>query len=764
MKFRGVLKKILLGVIVFFTIVAESQQISTTYAATLPFYNITTNTGENYTGKQVIYTYNGRQLPLTYPGILVNGTALADCEELFAKELGLQVTISDKTILITDGTTLVQLTLGSKTALVNGLPQTMNVMPVQILFNDSIKYYVPTRFIAETFGFSYVWVSSTSTVKITKTLYLSVNNNNMTYNGAFYSACYEDQRIPLELPVLYYDGAVYAPAKKIFEAAGCIYEESDSTIVITRGDIALRLETNNKTSYINGKKIIMGNAPVQITDSEKQSSYYYVPLEFTAEMLGFQLTYREAEHCYVLEETETTGRSELHPFLQNTSVSSETLVPVFDISNKIDCFEWSEDETVDKQEKRTYLTKILAYSPAQNIEVLELHGVKKADINSFMDNGLIVLELASVLTNMDIQYYPYSNDSNLVYALLTGLSDNTKLMIMPAVEVQWFLTENSDCVQLYIITADMSAEHLFSSSTNAELNSAYPDDKLIIPLPEMIETAQIQDKDNYLEKNFQIMLPGNHEEFYRNNNMQNPFYLVNDCSVDYNIYTDTTTLTISTKAICGYRYTVQEGYLEITVARPSDLYSKIIVLDAGHGGTDPGASKGGYDEKDLNFTILNTYTKNRFADSDIKVYFTRETDVLIDLYDRAAFASEVGADMFLSLHMNANNSSSVSGTEIFYSSHNTSVSESGLTSTRLAKALADNISAAMNTKNRGVSNSEFVVVKYNTVPAVLIELGFMTNKSELAKLTDSNYQQKAADAIYWSVVEMFELFPTGRNK
>lgn len=760
MKYKSLLRKILICVIFFAVLFAESRQVQDVYAATLRFYNLTAGTTENYTGKQVVYTYNGRELPLTYPGILVSGTALADCEELFVRELGLQVTISGDTIIFTDGTTILQLTIGSKSAIVNGEAQTINVAPIQLLFDDTVKNYVPTRFVAEAFGFSYVWVSSTSTVKITKTLYLTVNDKNITYNSAFYSASYEDQIIPLELPILYYNGTIYAPARKIFETAGCIYEESGSDILITKGDISLALEVNNVNSFVNKHKIILGVAPVQIADRMNGTSYTYVPLEFAAEMLGFELTYLESEHRYVLVETEATGRSELHPALKNNTNSSETVIPLINSSNRTDCFEWTEDETADKQAERTYLTKVSAYTLEENIEVLELYGIKKADIIDFMDNGQIVLELSSVLTNMDIQYYPYSNSSNLVYALLTGLSDNTKLLVMPVIEVQWFLAETADCVRMYIVSADMPTDSLyFSYSASA---SVYPDDKLIIPLPEAIEAAHIQDEDNYLEKSFQIKLSGNYEEFYRNNDIQNPYYLIKNYTVTYDSYTDTTVITFSTKSVCGYKYSVQNDYIEITVARPSDLYSKIVVLDAGHGGTDPGASKSGYNEKDLNFTILNIYTKNLFASSDIKVYFTRETDVLIDLYARAAFASEVGADMFLSLHMNANNSSSVSGTEIFYSSYNNEAADSGLTSTRLGKALADNISSTMGTKNRGVSNSEFVVVKYNTVPAVLIELGFMTNKSDLAKLTDSAYQLKAAGAIYWSVIEMFELFPTGR--
>ena len=134
----------------------------------------------------------------------------------------------------------------------------------------------------------------------------------------------------------------------------------------------------------------------------------------------------------------------------------------------------------------------------------------------------------------------------------------------------------------------------------------------------------------------------------------------------------------------------------------------------------------------------------------------------MDLYTRAGFAKEIGADLFISLHSNANNSSSVTGTQVFYSNDNNVTLKSGLNSSKLAKSLVDNLSSVMNTKNRGISSSEFVVVKYNTVPAVLIELGFMTNPTELSKLTDATYQKKVGDAIFNTVTEIFKTYPTGR--
>jgi len=112
--------------------------------------------------------------------------------------------------------------------------------------------------------------------------------------------------------------------------------------------------------------------------------------------------------------------------------------------------------------------------------------------------------------------------------------------------------------------------------------------------------------------------------------------------------------------------------MSISVGKPSEIYNKIVVLDAGHGGKDPGAVRDSVYEKDINFSILYTHTKELFENSDIKVYYTRETDTFISLNDRTKFALEVGADLFISLHMNASVYESAKGTEVFYSKANNS--------------------------------------------------------------------------------------------
>jgi N-acetylmuramoyl-L-alanine amidase len=134
----------------------------------------------------------------------------------------------------------------------------------------------------------------------------------------------------------------------------------------------------------------------------------------------------------------------------------------------------------------------------------------------------------------------------------------------------------------------------------------------------------------------------------------------------------------------------------------------------------------------------------------------------ISLADRAAYAEKIGADLFVSLHMNANTNASIYGTEIYYSNDNNKMNSAGLNSEMLAKFFVDSLSSSLGTKNRGTRAAKYTVVHRNTVPAILIELGFMSNKSDFDKISNPEFQHKAAMAIYETLLQIFELYPTGR--
>lgn len=442
-------------------------------------------------------------------------------------------------------------------------------------------------------------------------------------------------------------------------------------------------------------------------------------------------------------------------------------------------FEWCENQketelsgTVKK------LTKVKAYATSQ-ADVVELYGITRADIHDFLDNGLLIFEMKSVITDMDTQFFRDITLPHLPLVLLTPVNSSPKLFFVISSEDSWYFSETEECVRVYFAKKGFDLETINSAVKNAEnvlegteenaiknteaiektnateTGRQYPDNVFVLPVSEKADSTQFKLQDNYHEKKFVITLPGNYLEFYEQNPVINPYSYVTETSITYDEENQQTVIQITTETICACKYTLEDSYIAMTIAKPNEIYDKIIILDAGHGGKDPGALQGTILEKDINFEIVCTHLKNFFENSDIKVYYTRETDTYLTLSERADLAAEVGADLFISLHMNTFTSSSANGTQVYYSTANNEKLSSGFSSSVLAKKLVNKISTAIGTRNRGYSAANYYVTKYNSVPAVLIELGFMTNKSDLAKLTNSDYQKKAAQAIYEAVTELY---------
>lgn len=207
------------------------------------------------------------------------------------------------------------------------------------------------------------------------------------------------------------------------------------------------------------------------------------------------------------------------------------------------------------------------------------------------------------------------------------------------------------------------------------------------------------------------------------------------------------------------------------------LTAKTIVIDAGHGGKDPGGvGSGGLLEKPIALNISKKVGALLTAKGYI-VYLTRDSDRFIQLKERTAFATRHKADLFLSIHANASGNSAANGIETYYldvmstdknsdiiaSRENANsgysiqelesllegiiVESKSRDSRRLAKHVQQELVAATGAVNRGVKHARFVVLIGTSVPAILIETGFVTNPTEGQKLTTDAYQQKMATAI-----------------
>lgn len=169
--------------------------------------------------------------------------------------------------------------------------------------------------------------------------------------------------------------------------------------------------------------------------------------------------------------------------------------------------------------------------------------------------------------------------------------------------------------------------------------------------------------------------------------------------------------------------------------------AKTIVIDAGHGGKDPGAVNGSKYEKVANLQIAKKVGE-KLKEKGYNVKYTRSKDVFFSLQERCTMSNNWGADAFVSIHLNSAANKDAKGIETL---RYPNVGQR-------TKDLADNVQteliAALGWRNRGVkTRDDLYVLKKTVASAVIIECGFISNDEESKKLFSSTYQNKIANAI-----------------
>jgi N-acetylmuramoyl-L-alanine amidase len=174
-----------------------------------------------------------------------------------------------------------------------------------------------------------------------------------------------------------------------------------------------------------------------------------------------------------------------------------------------------------------------------------------------------------------------------------------------------------------------------------------------------------------------------------------------------------------------------------------------VVIDAGHGGTDPGAqSINGRWEKEVNLSLSLKVKALLDKEKNIKPLLSRPEDKFVTLADRVTFAKNNKADIFISLHANSNPTSSVTGTETYYTRDS---------SKALADVIHKHLVKATGLKDRGVKYGNLHVTRETTMPAILLETGFLSNKGDSEILFNDAAQNKMAAEIVAGIKEYLKL-------
>lgn len=180
-----------------------------------------------------------------------------------------------------------------------------------------------------------------------------------------------------------------------------------------------------------------------------------------------------------------------------------------------------------------------------------------------------------------------------------------------------------------------------------------------------------------------------------------------------------------------------------TYASGKAPFAARVVIDAGHGGKDMGANRAGLNEKDLNLSVA-LKLKQSLEARGVKVYMTRSSDVFLPLPQITQISNDIHPDLFVSVHTNSSTNPGITGLETYYYTPQ---------SASLAQRVHNRMVNSVSSPDRGVRKAMFYVIHHTQIPAILCEMGYISNSTERSDLFTEARKQSTADAIADGVVD-----------
>lgn len=259
------------------------------------------------------------------------------------------------------------------------------------------------------------------------------------------------------------------------------------------------------------------------------------------------------------------------------------------------------------------------------------------------------------------------------------------------------------------------------SGSTTKITASESDYSIRIQKPDGLSSSSISSNDDYWNKQLQIIIDGDYRNFFN---------------------------TASNRTIKGFSVTQTDSYIYVKYATPKNMFYRVIVIDAGHGGKDSGATGNGYIEKNMTLKIVQNIKTNFDSDPLYKVYYTRLSDWYPTLTERYDLANTVNADRFLSVHINSADSASAKGTETLYKDYKTYASvihSSSLSGMGYTKGSSYDRSL--------VYRPGLAVLRGTKMMSALAEMGFISNSTESARIDARS--EAIGSALYQSLCNSF---------
>lgn len=610
--------------------------------------------------------------------------------------------------------------------------------------------------------------------------------------------------VPKDMPAVIIDGRTMLPMRQIAQELGCEvnWNEAAKQIYVMRGSDIIVFTVDSKTGYENGKKFTM-DVPATIVNDRTM-----LPVRALADALHLNIKWNDPNRIVSIQSGDTVVKDEPKaPESGQTTAGTLTGIQTPSAKDADQTFTIQADGPMGRYEKTfvddqkivldfygaksslpseitktnsDIVTGIRTATHENNGDsftrvVFDLSGKKKYEVTQSADKKNITISFGK--TTVDKISAVHSQNKDIITIGGTGsfgasvamTADPQKIIVtipncqsnlsdkINTDELQYVLdgkvdTSKGNTVELVLAVEDL-VQYSYREENQNLILEIYPTtlknmryDKnanvLYLDKKDKIDTGSVKFEDHYLDGYFDVTLPGDYESDYGYGTYDVKGTVVENIEVSTKGVN--TTFRFKQNRISAYEVTDEGDSYAIRVKNPKEVYDKVLLLDAGHGGKDPGTSGNGMQEKNLNLTIAQKIAQ-KLQGSGIKVYMTRDSDVYPENSTRAKTANDI-ADLMVSIHMNSG-PETANGTETLYQVH---ANDNGarLTSKQLAEILQGKVVSATGNTNRGAKLwTDVLILNRTTVPSVIVEVIFITNTGDALKISNPAYQDQVAQAI-----------------
>lgn len=602
------------------------------------------------------------------------------------------------------------------------------VQPIQIYVNDELipsdveptimndRTMVPIRVISENLGAEVVWNKNTRTVTViygSMHLALPIDSDHAVMN---------EMKIPIDSPAVILNERTMVPLRFIGEAMGVDVEWINETrsVIVTGGKplnfLAVTYEQKEGVDTVTLHMDRMGEYEVLTLDNP-----FRIVLDVENATPG---TITESKK---IENSSLTN-------IRAGQFSTDPLVArlVLDFNAKID-YEVKADKT----------SKTISIS-------------FKNDFSNFTykESNYVTEVILSKVTS-DIQpSLSYDSSQSKLRLTLPGFTPAVyRTEVVPGVSA----------ISKTVISQSGGNTYVdFFLTAQGSYRMEQKSDGLHLYLGQAVKSASVEDTKDYTEINLTT---------------QNylPYKVVEKTETKVVLeFTDTAyyggNLTVNSVAVNDVQFENRNGNLYVTVNVPflykvevnevktktsitfykTDYMGRVIVIDPGHGGYQPGTVVNGVQEKDITLAVA-LKLRDELRASGATVYMIREDDSYMKAEERPGVAATYDPDIFVSIHINSWTTDKPKGTEVHYIEKDNGISKS------LAECIQNAIIEDFNTVDRGlVSDSNLVINRLSTMPSCLVEMAFLSNPSDFELLTSADFPDRMAKSIAKGILEFFK--------